>query len=227
MPARSPSATSTAAWRPWRRCWRRSGRGRKIRSCAGRLRRSRPGQPRRDRAAVGLSGNAALVPLLGNHDEMMLQVYDGRRSCTSTGCCSAAMPRWSPTARAAGGRFPPATSTFCGAAGCFTRRIAIFSFTATTWPSCRWTPSRGDAALGIAEGPPARPPLFGQDGHRRPHLAEKRRNPRPRLPQVHRHLVLRRRLADGAGRGQRAGVAGGQERKGEGGIRDWRIQSDR
>ena len=47
---------------------------------------------------LGLQPQCHLVPLLGNHDEMMLAVYDGRSSSTSIGCCSAAMPPWNPTA---------------------------------------------------------------------------------------------------------------------------------
>ena len=41
-----------------------------------------------------------------------------------------------------------------------------------------------------------------------PHLAEGRRDPRPGPPEVHRHLLPRRRLADGPGRSHRGGLAG-------------------
>ena len=60
------------------------------------------------------------------------------------------------------------------------------------------------------------PHRVGQDGHRRPHVAEERRDPRPGPPDVHRHLLPRRRLADGPGREDRRGLAGrprGEDRR--------------
>ncbi len=72
----------------------------------------------------------------------------------------------------------------------------------------------GGVAVEVAEVWSAGAPLLGQDGHRRPHRAAKRRGPRLRLPQVHRHLVLRRRLAYRPGAGNGPPLAGGQRGRG-------------
>ena len=51
----------------------------------------------------------------------------------------------------------------------------------------------------------------GKVGRRRPHLPEGRRDPRPRPPPLHRHLLLRRRLADAPRPAHRPHLAGRQE----------------
>ena len=130
----------------------------------------------------------------------------------STGCCSAAMPRWNRMTPSGPRTFPPPTSSFCEAAGSITNQRATFRPRQLPRRVAAEGPTWRNAALGIAQSSPAGPALLRQNGHRRPHVTEKRRNPRPRLSQVYRHLVLRRWLANGVGHPKRPSVAGGQER---------------
>ena len=55
-----------------------------------------------------------------------------------------------------------------------------------------------------------RPTRFGEDGHRGSHTPKDRRDPRPRTPDLYRHVLLRRRLAYGDGYRQRPGLANDQ-----------------
>ena len=72
-----------------------------------------------------------------------------------------------------------------------------------SWDGLRW------ASL----PPDPKRALLGQGRHRRPHGAEERRDTRPGLREVHRHLLPRWRLVDGAGGRDGAGVAGESGRK--------------
>ena len=54
----------------------------------------------------------------------------------------------------------------------------------------------------------SRAPHFGENGDRRSYLADERRDPRLGARQGHRHLLLRRRLADSSGCPDRGGLAG-------------------
>ena len=89
-----------------------------------------------------LGRECRLIPLLGNHDEMLLKLYDGQTELyidwllfggnTTLGSYGSMRPE----------DIPPEHIGFFAAAGCFTRRIGTFSCMATIWPSCRWRPNR-------------------------------------------------------------------------------------
>ena len=66
-------------------------------------------------------------------------------------------------------------------------------------PVCRWTNSRLSSCAGnrSAISLPG-PHVSGRTVDRRTYVAEERRGPQPGPPGLHRHLLLRRRLADGA-----------------------------
>ena len=160
-----------------------------------------------------LARQCRLVPLLGNHDEMMLKVYDGRTHLLRR-LAAVRRQRHAGLVRHACG---PTTSgrtrrVSREAAACiyeterhffvhgnYQRRVAAGEA------------ARARRSSGNRSKTPARPALLRQDGHRGPHLPEERRDPRPGLPEVHRHMVLRRGLADGAGGEERPSMAGHQE----------------
>ena len=166
--------------RACRPCWPRSSPtpGDTI-VTLGRLRRSRAGLLR----SAGNAHRAGqtdtnLVPLLGNHDEVMLAVCRGHTVLAGrTGCSSAATPRW------------PATASVDSGRGAFSRRSHL-EFLDTLPADVRDRAAflrsrqlrRGaaleqdaarSAALGIAQGPRARAARFRQDGHRGPHVRKK------------------------------------------------------
>ncbi len=98
---------------------------------------------------IDLRSRCRLVPILGNHDQMMLDALNGG---------------------------PPFDWFECGGLQ------AIDSY----------GPGRDLALV------PPRPAPVGQAGDPRPLVAEVGRDSRPRPPGLHRHVLLRRWLADGA-----------------------------
>ncbi len=93
----------------------------------------------------------------------------------------------------------PNTSRSSSAVATTTRPRRTSSSTPSTTRTWRWRTSLLPPAVGVAPRRHPRPARLGQDGDRRPHLAEERRDPRPRPPGLHRHILLRRRLADRTG----------------------------
>ena len=157
-----------------------------------------------------LGRECRLIPLLGNHDEMLLKLYDGQTELyidwllfggnTTLGSYGSMRPE----------DIPPEHIGFLPRLPAVLRDgSALFRAWQLSGRVAAGGPTGGDAAVGLAEDAPTRPALFGQDGHRGPRLTEERRDSRPRLRRVHRHVVLWRRLAHGTGRGKQAGVAGG------------------
>ncbi len=163
---------------------------------------------------IALEGQCTLVPILGNHDQMLLAAA-GRRATGILRLCW----RWGVVLRlrrTAPGGSPkpiwresrPNTSRSSGDAASITRPRRTSSSTLNTTRTCPWRINLRSSCGGSrsATSPPVRTsPARGRSSAipRR-----SRRDPRPRPPGLHRHILLRRRLADGAGRPYRGGLAG-------------------
>ena len=145
-----------------------------------------------------LKQQCRLVPLLGNHDQMVLKVYAGQMQMYIDWLMyggSATLESYGATAPQ---DIPRAHIDFLGSCRLFYETDRHFYVHGNYRADLPLSAQPIDtAALGIGQGPPARPASLGQDRHRGPFLAKERRNPRPGVSQVYRHLVLRRGLADG------------------------------
>ncbi len=95
-----------------------------------------------------LQGQCRLVPLLGNHDEMLLNLYDGQSQLYVDWLLFGGNTTLESYATLRPEDIPPAHINFCAAAGCFTKRTGISSSTAIIWPNCHWTPNRGKRCCG-------------------------------------------------------------------------------
>ena len=154
---------------------------------------------------IALEGQCTLVPLLGNHDQTFLAALNGDRrglSICSTwaGVCTLASYGAGRVTEADLSRVPAEHVAFLRRCRAVPRDRTHIFVHAQYEPDL---PMDEQSALWLRLGvPPKREPgpaRLGQDGDRRPLVAERRRDPRPRPPDLHRYLLLRRRLAHGPG----------------------------
>ena len=159
---------------------------------------------------IELKDRCRLVPLLGNHEEMLFEALaDSYPLDYFLGVGGDRHPRLLRTRTVTSHSSRTTISSSSKAASIITRpRRHIFvhasydpdlpmdeqSALILRWESLRKVRSRASR--------------LGQDGDRRSYLAEERRDPRPGARQGHRHLLLRGRLADGSGCSDRGGLAG-------------------
>ena len=157
---------------------------------------------------IDLSRRCRLVPILGNHDQMLLEARSGLHPTTWLGMGGiATLDSYGP------GRdldlIPDEHFEFLESCRDFYETDTHIFVHANYVPDLPMAEQpvgmlRWESLRDMTPGPHD----LGQDGHRRPHVAEGRRDPRPGPPEVHRHLLPRRRLADGPGREDRGGLAG-------------------
>ena len=100
---------------------------------------------------MALERQAQLVPLLGNHDEMMLAVCEGREDLAADWLVfggEATLASFAAAAPKEVAQGSPPIWISSAAAACFMRQTGISSSTATTWPNSPWTNSRGRRCCG-------------------------------------------------------------------------------
>ena len=91
---------------------------------------------------IDLGRQCRLIPLLGNHDDMMLKVHDGRDDLYVDWLLFGGNATLVSYDTNRPEEILPRTSSFSAAAGCSTSRSVTSIFTATIWPTCRLRTSR-------------------------------------------------------------------------------------
>ena len=170
---------------------------------------------------IELEAALNLICLRGNHEQMMVEARDGGRSEQE----DVARRRRRADARSYGiVPAPRRRSTTCHASHWdflendlvdyheTERFIFVHATVLCDFDMAR--PARLRAVLGVPAGRDAAP--LGEDGDLRAHVAEVGRAEGGAGRGVHRHLRLRRRLADVPGRQQRPVLAGGHDRPTDG-----------
>jgi serine/threonine protein phosphatase 1 len=164
---------------------------------------------------IGLAERWSVVPLLGNHEEMLLAALEGQSELRywlkfgGTEALASSGYKGGAELRPADLRSLIPAEHLQFIKGCrdyfeTVRHIFVHAYYEPDRPlHQRWGGLRWASLPPV----PARH-CSGQGGHRRSHSAEERRSSGPGLPEVHRHLLPRRGLADGAGGQDREGLAG-------------------
>ena len=155
-----------------------------------------------------LRAECRLVPLLGNHEEVLLEARRGIEPEYFLAMGGAAtLASYGPPAQ--GGGIPGEHIAFLESCLTFFETDTHIFIHANYDPDLPMAEQDRETLLweSLRRQDP-RPAPLGQDRHHRPHRAEGWRDPRPGLPEVHRHLLLRGRLAHGPRGGDRAALAG-------------------
>jgi hypothetical protein len=165
---------------------------------------------------IALAERCTLVPLLGNHEEMLLAALEGQselrywlkfggtEALASYGC------KGGPELRPADLRaliLTGRSSFHQGLPGLLRDGAAHLRPRLLRTQQTAARAALGRPAVGFSAARPGTP-LLRQGGHRGAHAAEERRGSGPRLLEVHRHLLPRRGLAHSLGGQDRQGLAG-------------------
>ena len=166
---------------------------------------------------LALRERCQLVPLLGNHEEMMLNFLDGRPQPDNWLLCGG-QATWIRIAMPTASRsVPPEHVDFIRTWGDYWETDTHFFVHGSYIPISRSAASAGNVwrwhSLRDVDSRAAR---LGQDRRGRPHVAKDRRDSRRRPSHLHRHLLLGRRLADRLGARDRPDLAGRSARPGAG-----------
>jgi len=162
---------------------------------------------------IDLGHRCRLIPILGNHDQMLLEARSGLHPTTWLGMGGLATLDSYGSGRDLS-LIPEEHFEFLESCLDFHETETHIFVHANDFPDI---PRAGQPVAmlrweSLRDTDP-RQTRVGQDGHHGPHVAEGRGGPRPGPPQVHRHVLPRRRLADGAGGRDRGGLAGGSGRE--------------